>query len=921
MAAPADVKQLLLQVEASVAVAERNIRQLSRVVQSESNVMDASLKKTEVAHQRLGNSLASAGQYRSGLQQLSFQIGDVTQQMALGQRASVIFMQQAGQVVQAITLMQGGANKFLSFMGGPWGAVLVGAASILLALSTKMKGTSDTVEDLVEKMRKQAAQAELNEQADRAWKSTVEGLTEALKKRREETDKIVQTDISAERASLAAARADLYRAQVQNNYLKQQLPEEERKLEDLRDQARNPVLMDDYGGAEKLVADIAKQEARIEKMKRDIEQAAANLDAAEQLIRRAEMQTIDREVAALGDETKAANDKAEILRTNLKGMFDIGIVSAQYYRAELKRINDELAATIKRINDAKKKTNDPGDLFKFLDPSSGGTTTGTFGEWRGNRAHQGIDKAMRVGSDVFATAAGVAEVANVPGYGNLIIINHGRGTETRYAHLSKFLVKSGDVVAAGQRIGLSGGEAGAPGAGNSTGPHLHYEVRRGGKPVNPGSNGGRFPVDPTKATLAAQRGAERDAARELRQENVYEQASLRLSQELLAAKMDLVSDTRLQADYAKDMVDADLTRRLNAIANAEEEGKLTRVQAIDLTLKEQAVAEQKKQNIEDKKQEQLRKEAAQLQEQLKEGEIAELEFQEEYAKTREDKIRLQKEIADALYQINWNAQQEIIDSKTASAAQKEIARLRQEQLSRERERTHYGIEQQNLSPLERYQQELSDETAKLDDRVEEVFVDGLEHLNSELLAAIQGTKSLGEVFKNVANQIIADLLRIAIQQAIIKPLGQLLGKGLGSLLGSIGGAAAGGSPIAGSTGGFQIGPVTSPGYIPGGATGLWGTIGGRGGTDQNLLSINGRAVARVSRGEDLAIIPKAANVNIPGGGGGRGFSSLTVNVHAEGAVLVDQIRQQVGQGIALAIEGGSELAQGKLIKRARRRIP
>ena len=102
--------------------------------------------------------------------------------------------------------------------------------------------------------------------------------------------------------------------------------------------------------------------------------------------------------------------------------------------------------------------------------------------------HPGIDYATRVGTPVQAMADGVVtKVGNEKaGWGNYVLINHG-SVSTRYAHLSQISVKQGQTVKRGQVIGKSGGLKGAAGAGNSTGPHLHAEVLRGNKSVNPQS--------------------------------------------------------------------------------------------------------------------------------------------------------------------------------------------------------------------------------------------------------------------------------------------------------------------------------------------------------------------------------------------------------------------------------------------------
>jgi murein DD-endopeptidase MepM/ murein hydrolase activator NlpD len=101
--------------------------------------------------------------------------------------------------------------------------------------------------------------------------------------------------------------------------------------------------------------------------------------------------------------------------------------------------------------------------------------------FRGTAAfHPGVDIQCAIGTAVYATADGVVDKAERSGgYGNLVEIDHGRGIQTRYGHLSKILVTAGQKVKRGQLIALSGS------TGRSTGPHLHYEVRIDGRAVNP----------------------------------------------------------------------------------------------------------------------------------------------------------------------------------------------------------------------------------------------------------------------------------------------------------------------------------------------------------------------------------------------------------------------------------------------------
>ncbi len=96
------------------------------------------------------------------------------------------------------------------------------------------------------------------------------------------------------------------------------------------------------------------------------------------------------------------------------------------------------------------------------------------------RSHNGVDLAAPTGTPIRATADGTVEMAQRNGgYGLYVQLDHGSKLETRYAHMSRMAVSAGERVVKGQIIGYVGS------TGNSTGPHLHYEVRIAGAPVDP----------------------------------------------------------------------------------------------------------------------------------------------------------------------------------------------------------------------------------------------------------------------------------------------------------------------------------------------------------------------------------------------------------------------------------------------------
>jgi murein DD-endopeptidase MepM/ murein hydrolase activator NlpD len=129
------------------------------------------------------------------------------------------------------------------------------------------------------------------------------------------------------------------------------------------------------------------------------------------------------------------------------------------------------------------------ELHEEIHPEGRPVANGFISSYFGERAdpfdgletfHKGVDFAGTPGSPVVAVAAGVVTWAGErTGYGKLIEINHGDGFATRYAHNERTLVTVGQTVKRGERIALMGS------TGRSTGPHVHFEVLRNGRQVNP----------------------------------------------------------------------------------------------------------------------------------------------------------------------------------------------------------------------------------------------------------------------------------------------------------------------------------------------------------------------------------------------------------------------------------------------------
>lgn len=140
------------------------------------------------------------------------------------------------------------------------------------------------------------------------------------------------------------------------------------------------------------------------------------------------------------------------------------------YKEELRKKDKEIELILE----------DKANFCTFIPPIKG-LITSNFG-WRDGRSHNGLDIDLQVWDPIVSAFDGMVRIARYhPGYGRVVVVRHYNGLETLYAHMHRLKVKPGEVVEAGQIIGLGGS------SGRSTGSHLHFEVRFKGKAINPRS--------------------------------------------------------------------------------------------------------------------------------------------------------------------------------------------------------------------------------------------------------------------------------------------------------------------------------------------------------------------------------------------------------------------------------------------------
>jgi murein DD-endopeptidase MepM/ murein hydrolase activator NlpD len=185
------------------------------------------------------------------------------------------------------------------------------------------------------------------------------------------------------------------------------------------------------------------------------------------------------EQTAARDALVAQRDALAAARANRQSVLSDVRSSRADAQEDLEDLRAESAALAAQIRNSTGGSTGSGtpSASGFIWPVNGVVTSG-FG-WRWGRMHEGIDIAAPSGTSIRAAAAGTVIFAGwMGGYGNLVIIDHGNGLATAYGHQSAIYVGAGSV-AQGTVIGAVGS------TGNSTGPHLHFEVRVNGAAVDP----------------------------------------------------------------------------------------------------------------------------------------------------------------------------------------------------------------------------------------------------------------------------------------------------------------------------------------------------------------------------------------------------------------------------------------------------
>jgi murein DD-endopeptidase MepM/ murein hydrolase activator NlpD len=244
--------------------------------------------------------------------------------------------------------------------------------------------------------------------------------------------------------------------------------------------------LDDAVAQVTYLEDIGRQDRLIAKQVRSARSQAKAARAKTKAIRR-RVQSETAVISARTEQTRAVRDELvgardDLTNTKQQKLTDLSSLSAQD-RADAEEIDALQAASQALESRIRAAQSTPGATQA---PSSAGLiwpvqgpVTSPFG-WRWGRMHEGIDIGVPYGTPIHAAASGTIIYCGwESGYGNLTVIDHGGNLATAYGHQSSIAVSCGQQVSQGEVIGYVGS------TGHSTGPHLHFEVRVNGAPVDP----------------------------------------------------------------------------------------------------------------------------------------------------------------------------------------------------------------------------------------------------------------------------------------------------------------------------------------------------------------------------------------------------------------------------------------------------
>ncbi len=786
------------------------------------------------------------GRTQAAMQGISYQAQDTFTQLSMGANVFNVLAVQGMQATGQMTLLDGKVGKFAQTMQGPWGLAISAGILVLGALTKDLDLFDDKLGDAIDKLKKDAKETALNEQAKRIYGRTLDGVTTALVENKKALDQLADAGKTAARQALENALNENLKLKVIRAQTAALVENAKAYLEVQRSRASGPGQ-----GAELAALDLPRRQAQLDALKGALKSTDDQIAEADRQIQEALSRRVVERAARQAEELirEKYDRQIEAVRRRAVAEKTVSTELNRQVKALEKQRDVELEAEQRRQQrerkaerDAEREAGRAGTLTRFVSPVDGGRVSSGFGPRTAPKPgastfHKGIDIAAPIGTAVKSAAGGVViHAGRLGGLGNAIIVDHGGGTITEYGHLSSVLVQRGQRVQQGDRIGAVGN------TGISTGPHLDYRVKVRGKYVDPRT--GRFATDETAVDLRATRAGETTARREeaaerreLRDDTAFTRDYLQARRKLLDATARTATSADREA-LAREEIEAEAVAEQREIGNRLKAGSISAEQALMQSAVVEGTRKQRLQNIEIDKATRLIE--ARYDTAAEEGasRLDVLRIQQDTAATERERRRIGREILDLEQQLRRQTLERVRDTSqdplAVQRARDQLGRLPEVEAA---EDTRFA--QQASSPIEAYRDRLKAATSDTTNALQSIAVDGFGRLEdagaSAAAQAVTDLLGIGGVAGDVIGGVVADLARLAIQKAIVASIG-------GGIFGFADGGALSVLP------GFADGGI--PGFAGGGSPG--GLIRGPGtGRSDSILAMlsNGKGAIRVSNKE------------------------------------------------------------------------
>lgn len=830
MATDRAVSQLVLQVDANIAVAQRSLQELARTVNQTTGQMNNALGSTASAHTRLSGAF---NQSRLAQMELSHVMTASVDAYAAGASPLRILSLEMGRVAQAASFMGGGngiMGKVGAFMSGPWGIAVLLATAVLGQLITKLAAGSESVADLVQKMREHAKEAAKSKLADEAWSHSIDGLIERNEKLIDTLKQRLKTQEDVSLQELQAAHRDEATAQ-------KAVTDAQNKLRNLLAQQAASQRSVGIGQGGSPTGSSSVIDAQIARAREELATAQQALGTARAAITQSTIAVGEEQGKALADMSAAVDLWAKRYQSALHGIEQAnrGALAGQTetltnaFESVRKAMGD--AASAGAGNAFYSARNQAKDLGVQLE--QGKITVAKYATEMQKLASslEAAAKAARdakkeTGSGEFGKQISFADAANIAKGAGLTVTSAYRSTaHQRDLYNDPSVNRPGNPVA---RPGTSAHEGvnGKWALDIAFAPGLTPEKIKkiyGDQGVSLSAlykEKGHFHIEGSRSQAAAAENAQARAEQKAKvDDDTFARESAQLDAEILQTKKELAAGYDTQAALATQEIEAQKEAQLASIQKQLDAKQISEAEAQSLRLQVEELAAQREGIVARRKYTDDLEALARSAQQESEFKIADLRFADDMAKTQGEHRSLQLQILDIQYQQKEADLKRLLltiqsnkDFATSVDLQRQAMEV-QAQLARipiEMAQDQTRVRQGTLDPLQQYLSGIPHEAATINEALKALEVQGLDGLANALSHIGEGWKAMRDIALSTIQDIVSALIKMQIERMFFS----LLGGGGGGLVGSLGLGGAGALP---DIGGAAIAAGAVPGFFSGGA--------------------------------------------------------------------------------------------------------